>query len=319
MPWVTRHLPLPACSLLACRSVVVLWPLAHALCILSSGCETQETTSIYPFTLSAGRRLRSAAALLTRACVHNGDSMGGTVDATAISVSYKCLCALWRRFWAQSTVRALVVQNRVAIACEHCLLPNSAHLSWISWKISWQQCVDWGLLLGCSSGWQRLQGLKCRFARMGSSLQLEMENLTFSGSILSGCRKTLPGPEHEWHWKCVWHYCAVTVQCILLCMSLSVHCPVSSKSGQGGTGGCLWLTESKKGRSQECRRCSDVNQLTEMGLALLQHCGSASMATKGRRMSSVTFPLTGSVKEKTFDSAALKWCGLLYYLFCHSS
>lgn len=66
------------------------------------------------------------------------------------------------------------------------------------------------------------------------------------------------------------------------------------------------MAESKKERSQECRRCSDVNQLTEVGLALLQHCGTASMATKGRRMSNVMFPVMGSVKKERFEIAALK-------------
>ena len=69
-----------------------------------------------------------------------------------------------------------------------------------------------------------------------------------------------------------------------------------------GTLGC----ESKKGRSQECRRCSNVNQLPEMGLALLQHCGTASMATKGRSVSNVMLPVMRSMKKKRFENAALK-------------
>lgn len=41
-----------------------------------------------------------------------------------------------------------------------------------------------------------------------------------------------------------------------------------------------------------------MNQFMEMELALLQHHGIASMATEGRRMSNVMFPVKGSVKKK---------------------
>lgn len=122
---------------------------------------------------------------------------------------YECLLSVLRgdTFEHRALREPWWCSNTWLLPCEHWLLSNSAHLSWIGW----QQRVGWGLILGCSSGWQRLQGLKCRFARMGFSLQLEVENLILLGSILWGCRQTFPGPEHKWHWKHVWHHCAVTV------------------------------------------------------------------------------------------------------------
>lgn len=153
---------------------------------------------------------------------------------------------------------------------------------------------------------------------MGSSLQLELENLTFSGSIFLGCRQTFPGPEHEWHWN-VYGTHALWQFSPFYCAWAGLLTSLSSKGWQGGTGGYHWLTERKKGRSQENRRCSDINQLMEMGLAMLKHCGTASMATTGRRISIVLFSVVGSVKKKRFENAALEWYGLLYYLFCRSS
>jgi len=56
--WVATCLP--ARSLLACHSTVVPWLLAHALRILWGGCESQETTLIYFFTINVVRVAHSS-------------------------------------------------------------------------------------------------------------------------------------------------------------------------------------------------------------------------------------------------------------------
>lgn len=184
MPWVTTCLP--ACCLLACHSAVM--PLAHALCILCGDCESQKTTSIYLFTLSSGP--------VDEGMCSRWWQFGEIISAMALSVPLLC-----------SGEMLLNTEHRGhpggTVKCEHWLLSNSAHLLWISLQIGWYLCVDWDLILGCSSGWE---GLKCRFASIGFSLQLEMENLMFLGSIHLGCRQTFPGAEHKWHWNHVWHH-----------------------------------------------------------------------------------------------------------------
>lgn len=78
------------------------------------------------------------------------------------STHWCCSCGclplmVWGRFWAQSTVGALVVQwhspgGAVTYGCCHCEHLSAAHLSWIGLKMGRQHCVDWALTLGCSSG-----------------------------------------------------------------------------------------------------------------------------------------------------------------------
>lgn len=100
---------------------------------------------------------------------------------------------------------------------------------------------------------------------MGFSLQLEVENLTFSGSILMGCRQTFPGPEHTLK------VCMAPLRCDSLVHFIvrELVCSLSNKGGQGGTGGYLLLTGSKKGSSHECKevlRCEpDYRDGTKKG------------------------------------------------------
>lgn len=247
----------PARSPPACHRTTMLWPLAHTLRIPCGGCESQETASIYYFMLIAGTRLKSAAAPVDEGtCPQRWQFGGGTINATAASVSLLCSreMLLSREHHEHHSGAATCGYCHVNAGFFqiHLIYHGSALKSVDSTALTevWHRavlqaskgCKGWiaglqGWALLCIWRWKIWHFQEASFWDAG---KLTLDQNT-SGTV------SVYGTTALWQLSPFYHAWA------------HLWTSLSSKGGQGETGGYLWLTESKKWRSQECRRCSDAH------------------------------------------------------------